>query len=737
MKQILFIFGNIFHRSGRSLIIISLILLPDSIIAQNITTIAGTGTQGYNGDGILATTAQLNCPQGLAVDAAGNIYITDLVGHRIRKVDISTGLISTIAGTGTSGYNGDGILATSAQICAPSALAFDGNGDLYFTDRCNGRVRKITISTGIITTVAGTGGGGYNGDGILATAATLNAPNDVAFDASDNMYIADWQNYRVRKVDKITGIISTIAGTGTAGYNGDGIIATIAQINAPCGIIFDNAGNIYIAELSGHRIRKITISTGLISTIAGTGTAGYNGDGIAATSAQLNFTAYIRFDAAQNMYIGDAGNQRVRKIDRSTGIISTIAGTGTGGYNGDGILATTAQLNTPWNVYFDKLNCNMYIAEYNNQRIRKITGGFTGCPSPVAPGNLVSCQVLPAVAINNANKNSWVPVFDNSGNIAAEINANGNILGMVNTSLFTKTGACRIDGSHRIYLNRNITITPQNQPSTAVSVRLYILKAELDSLKTALNDLGQPSGVASINDVDVFKNSDACATVGSINALPLSATTGTYNSDYYLQVSISSFSSFYFANKLLAAILPVKISSFKGIRAGSANILQWQANCSGAISFNIERSSDGIHFEAIGDVPATAADCNQPFGFTDHDPLLTNNYYRLRINEAGTATGYSNIILLPGDKSEPIWISMVPDPVNGSTIYLQVSSAISGKVALMITDIAGRIMLRQTLIVQAGSNDVLINAAGLASGIYWLYGFGEAGRTNVVKFVKQ
>ena len=735
MKRILYIFKNIFHRCSKSFAYIFLIFLPQLIIAQTITTIAGTGTSGYNGDGILAINAQLNNPQGLAVDAAGNIYIGEL-GPRIRKVDISTGIISTVAGTGTCGYNGDGILATNAQICAPSAMAFDGNGDLYFTDRGNNRIRKLTISTGIITTVAGTGTFGYNGDGILATNATLSAPNDVAFDSSGNLFIADWQNSRVRKVDMGTGIISTIAGTGTAGYNGDGIAATIAQITSPCGIIFDNTGNLYFADLTGYRIRKITKSSGLISTIAGTGTGGYNGDGIAATVAQLGAPAYIRFDAAENIYIGE-GDHRVRKITKSTGIISTIAGTGTAGYNGDGIPAISAQLSLPWNPYIDKLNCNMYIAEQTNYRIRKITGGFIGCPSPVAPGNLVSCQVLPAVAINNANKNSWVPVFDSLGNIAAEIKANGNILGLVNTSLFTKTGTCRVDASHRIYLNRNITITPQNQPSTAVSVRLYILKAELDSLKTALNDQGQPSGVASINDVDVFKNSDACATAGSINALPLSATNGAYNSDYYLQVSISSFSSFYFANKILPAILPVKITSFSGKRDGAANILKWGANCNGSVSFSIERSGDGIHFETISNIAATAADCNQPFGFTDHDPLLINNYYRLRINEAGVAGGYSNIILLPGDNRGPIWISMAPDPVNGSAIHLQVSSAISGKVELMITDIAGRIILRQTLIVQAGSNDVPINAAELASGIYWLYGFGEAGRTNLVKFVKQ
>ncbi|MEO6542134.1 MAG: hypothetical protein ABIN74_14115, partial [Ferruginibacter sp.] len=278
------------------LLIFSWIFLPQLCNAQLITTIAGTGTAGYNGDGIAATSAQLNAPQGLAVDAYGNIYIGDMVNFRIRKINILTGIISTIAGTGVFGYNGDGITATSAQITLASALAFDVNGDLYFTDRSNNRIRKISMSTGLISTVAGTGTVGYNGDGIAATTAQLNGPNDVAFDVNGNMYIADWINNRVRKVDKITGIISTVAGTGTGGYNGEAIAATSAQINGPCGIIFDVYKNIYFAEYGGHRVRKITISTGLVNTIAGTGTAGYNGDGIPAITAQLFAPAYIRFD---------------------------------------------------------------------------------------------------------------------------------------------------------------------------------------------------------------------------------------------------------------------------------------------------------------------------------------------------------------------------------------------------------------------------------------------------------
>lgn len=717
-----------------SLCLLFTVVLPAFIIAQNITTIAGTGVAGYNGDGIAATSAQLNVPNGLAIDAAGNIYIGDW--QRIRKIDVITGLISTIAGTGTGGYNGDGILAVNAQLNDPTTLAFDGNGDLFLTDRFNNRIRKITMSTGIISTVAGTGTVGYNGDGILATTAQLNIPHNIGFDANGDLFIADAFNYRVRKVDMNTGIISTIAGTGVSGYNGDGITATTAQLTGPTSVIFDNAGNTFISDFGGQRIRKITKSTGLISTIAGTGTAGYNGDGIAATTAQLNGCWSIRFDAAENMYLADANNYRVRKITKTTGLISTVAGTGTGGYNGDGIAATSAQIYHVYNTYFDQLNCNLYIADYSNNRIRKVTGGFAGCPSPVAPGNLVSCQVLPAVAINNANKNSWVPVFDSSGNIAAMINANGNNLGTINSSLFTKAGACRVDGSHRIYLNRNITITPQNQPSTAVSLRLYILKAELDSLKTALNDQGQPSGVATINDVDVFKNSDACATVGSVNALPLTATNGAYNADYYLQANISSFSSFYFANKALPAILPVKISSFTGERNGSINILSWIADCNGAVSFIIERSEDGSHFIHIGDLAATARQCNLPFIFKDPTAAPRKYYYRLRIVELNGTVNYSNVILLQGNNKEPLLLAINPGILQDDIINVQTWSSNTGRLAMIITDMQGRRLFQKEFTVQAGNSTLSITTGKLSPGVYCLYGIGNGGRSNVVRFIK-
>ncbi len=357
-------------------------------------------------------------------------------------------------------------------------------------------------------------------------------------------------------------------------------------------------------------------------------------------------------------------------------------------------------------------------------------------PQPVAKGNLVSCQALTAITINSSNNNQWVGIYDNIGNVAAEINANGNNLGTITTSLFTKTGGCREDGSHRLYLNRNITITPQNQPSTAVSVRFYVLKAELDSLKHAYNSQGQPSGVASINEVDVFKNSDACSAVGNSNALPFSATNGTYNSDYYLQVNTGSFSTFYFANKVLTSILPVKIISFSAKRSGQTNTLNWEATCNGTNNFIVERSSDGIHFAAIGTIAATIAECNLPFNFADQKPLAGDNYYRLRIDETGFAAAYSNIILLEEQQAANVQLSLPEGNMANSTISIQADAKKTGPVELRITDIAGRILQRQLINMSAGINRVSIKTNTLAKGIYFLYAVANAERTSVLRFVK-
>ena len=358
----------------KKIVVVSCILVTImDINAQGIiTTVAGSGVSGYSGDGGLATSAKLNQPWQIAVDAAENIYIVDANNNRIRKVTASTGIITTIAGNGVAGYNGDGGLATSARINSPTGVAIDAMGNIYISDNGNYVIRKVTVSTGIITTIAGTGTAGFSGDGGLATAAKLNNAWGIALDPSGNLYIADAGNSRIRKITSSTGIITTIAGTGAVGFAGDGGLATSAQFNSAYFLITDISGNIFISDGNNCRIRKITVATGIINTVAGNGTCAYGGDGGAATSASINGPGGPCIDAIGNIYIPDYSNNAIRKVTASTGIITTIAGTGVAGYSGDGGYPTSAQLNAPFCVALDPSG-NIYFSERFNHLIRKIS----------------------------------------------------------------------------------------------------------------------------------------------------------------------------------------------------------------------------------------------------------------------------------------------------------------------------------------------------------------------------
>ena len=344
------------------------------IIGYNISTIAGTGVDGYSGDGGLATSAKLYNPRGLTLDSSRNVYIADTFNQCIRKVSASDGKISTIAGVGyAEGYSGDGGPATSARLDRPSAVALDSSGNVYIADTNNNRIRMVNASTGDISTIAGTDYDyGYSGDGGAATSAELFYPYGVVLDSSRNVYIAGRNNHRIRMINAITGNISTIAGTGTYGYSGDGGAATSAQLHAPEGVDLDSYGNLYIADKGNHRIRKVDAITGIISTIAGTGSAGFSGDGGPATDASFNKPIDVAFDSNDNIYIADFSNQRIRMVNASTGDISTIAGNGNYGFTGDGGAATLAQLAYPYGVVLDSSR-NVYIADRNNNRIRKLT----------------------------------------------------------------------------------------------------------------------------------------------------------------------------------------------------------------------------------------------------------------------------------------------------------------------------------------------------------------------------
>jgi len=330
----------------------------------SIVTVAGDNAAGFQGDGGLAINARLNSPSGVAIDASGNMFIADTINNRIRKV--ASGNITTIAGNGFAAYAGDGLAGTSASLNGPSGVAVDGSGNVYVADQLNNVIRKIT-SAGIISTIAGTGVAGYNGDGIAATTAQLNLPAAVAVDSSGNVFIADFGNNRVREVAS-SGSISTVAGTGVAGKSGDSGPGTSAQLSGPAALALDSSNNLFIADEGNNVIRKL--SSGTITTIAGNGTPGDAGDNGPATSATISNPVGVAVNSSGVVYISDAVNQRVRKVSGTT--ISIVAGNGTAGYVGDGSAATKAELNGPHGLAVDKSG-SLYIADSRNQVIRKVT----------------------------------------------------------------------------------------------------------------------------------------------------------------------------------------------------------------------------------------------------------------------------------------------------------------------------------------------------------------------------
>ena len=349
-----------------------------------ITTVAGQGPFGYAGDGGPATNAILNHPNGVAVDAAGNLYIADTYNSSIRLVK-PAGTITTLAGGTSAGFGGDGGLATNALLNFPYGVAVDGAGNVFIADTDNNRIRKVDTQ-GVITTVAGSitgaGYGGYAGDGGLAINADLNQPQGVAIDASGEIFIADSINERVRKVNA-SGIISTVAGIGLAAYSGDGGAATNAALADPLAVAVDLNGNLLIADEGNASIRQVDIN-GTITTVAGNRTWGYGSDNVPAVSTELNAPAGVAVDAFGTIYIADTYNQRIRMVN-AAGIIATIAGNGfgagtgyggesfpgNGGYSGDRGPATLAELNEPSGVAADGAG-NVYVADDFNNRVRRV-----------------------------------------------------------------------------------------------------------------------------------------------------------------------------------------------------------------------------------------------------------------------------------------------------------------------------------------------------------------------------
>ncbi len=384
-----------------ALVLLFAVLLPAGVQAQLIYTAVGSGIPGYNGDGGPAKDAQFLTLKGIAFDLSGNLYIADATNNVVRKVNTS-GVVSTFAGNSAPNYYGDGGPASAAMLYNPSGVVADSFGNIFIADQYNHVVRKVDTA-GMITTIAGNGIASYSGDGGLAKNAQLSYPSGLSIDHHGNLYIADEGNNVIRKINT-AGIIRTVAGNGfgtgtaTGGYTGDGGLATAAELFDPRSVSIDLSGNLYIADAGNNVVRKVDTS-GIITTFAGIGTAGYSGDGGQAGAARLNSPESVLADGAGNIYIADANNNVVRKVN-AAGIITTIAGTGfgagtgLGGYTGDGGSATDADLFAPKAITFDSVG-NLYISDSGNYVIRKVTGIKTFIKPSIEADSKVTIQPNP------------------------------------------------------------------------------------------------------------------------------------------------------------------------------------------------------------------------------------------------------------------------------------------------------------------------------------------------------
>ena len=527
-----------------------------------IDTVAGVTDWLYQGDGVLATEAPIFLPMGVAIDAKGNLYLADSNNDRIRRVDGQTGLISTVVGNGTSGYSGDGGLATVARISNPGGLILDGAGNLYFADSNNDVIRRVDAVSGIITTVAGIPQmNGYTGSGGLATSARLSKPEGLALDAAGDLYIADTGNHAIREVSATTGTISTVAGTGVPGYNGDHILAVDAELSGPWSLSLGPDGSLYIADTTNQRVRTVTAATGMITTVAGTGTQGASGDGALATAALLNAPAAVLLDPAGNLYIADSGNNRIREISAATGNIQTLSGGSTEGFSGDGGPANLASMYGPYALVFDQSG-NLFFSDMFNNRVREIHASVATLPAfPVMRVGKVSVPQIQGL-LNNGNANLTVATptllnaaldlatttcnagsiltFNTAGNLCnfgvdfAPVSVGADVLGTVTapSNAGNSPGIIHFSGQVLTVQPTTLSLSSSQNPSligTAVTFTATV-SAGGDTTSGTVSFLNNGTPIAGCGDITEGSNQKAAC---STTALPLgtSSISASYSGD--------------------------------------------------------------------------------------------------------------------------------------------------------------------------------------------------------------
>ena len=353
-----------------SRILLSAVLVLPSLSAAIVETVAGTGQSGATGDGGPAVQARVGNPYGLTLGPDGALYVCEIDTDRVRRIDMDSGEITTIAGTGQAGYSGDGGPARDAALSDPYEVRFDDQGNMYFVEMLNAVVRRVDADTGRISTIAGTGERGFSGDGGPAVKATFNRPHSIALDGKGSLYIADIGNHRIRRVDLESGIVTTFGGTGERAPTPDGAPLAGTPLNGPRALAFGPGGDMFIALREGNAVYRLDMDTKRLHHLAGTGEKGYTGDGGPATQANLAGPKGIEVGQDNAVYIADTESHTIRRIDLSTGTISTVAGDGSrhDGPDGDPLACGLAR---PHGVYVDPAG-NVYIGDSENHRVRVV-----------------------------------------------------------------------------------------------------------------------------------------------------------------------------------------------------------------------------------------------------------------------------------------------------------------------------------------------------------------------------
>lgn len=723
----------------------------------SLTTVAGTGALGFSGDGGPAIAATLQAPAGLAVDSAGNLYIADSGNVRVRKV--SARIITTVAGSATYHYS-------DTQLWEPSGIAADSAGNVYLADALNNRIRKL--SKGVLTTVAGNGNAGFTGDGGPATSASLSRPRGLALDAAGNLYIADTLNHRIRKV--AGGVITTVAGNGSADLRGDGGPAASASLQGPYGVAIDSAGNLYIADTGNSCIRKVsangTISTivngdslyspfavvadaagnlviadtghnrirkfanNTLTVVAGTGTDTYSGDGGPAANATLNFPSGVAVDAAGNIWIADTANYRIRKV--TNGTITTVAGTGEGGYSGDGGAPAAADIYNPFGIAFDASG-NLVFADSGNDRIRAVTtAAFSYQVSPAAlslsasAGTAASAQTvalvspLAGLSFQVTTSAPWLNVSPARGQFPAtlQVIADASNLGAGNYSA-----------------NLTVSVPGATPPSTTVAVSFAVTSATPAALAVdtaGLSFSGSQGGTPSSQQFHVLNSGGGSVSFTATASAPwltLSTASGTATQSSPATLAVTATPGTLAPGTYSAAItvtgsgttvnIPVtlSISSAASILLISQSAVRFTAVSQGSSplpqTFGILNSGQGsMDWSATG---STLSGGNwlsiTPASGTVRQPYLDVSLVSVMVNPAALAPGtyYGRIQITSAAANSPQVVTVILNVLDSSiTLGPQIFPT-----GLVFTGTAG---------VSPGSQDVLIGnpssaAVGYQSGL--------------------